>query len=180
MHDHKCQKIVYDRYRGFALKTVFRYIYTYEKATDISNDGFVKLFNHFSSFKCDDPVDAEKILMGWIKRIMINLCIDELRKNRMVPETGSIPDHVWDMQDKSQDADQMILYKELIITIKGLPPQYRIVFNMYAIDGYSHNEIADALNMPIGTSKSILSRARTLLQKIIKEQENLKYAASEP
>lgn len=68
----------------------------------------------------------------------------------------------------------MMLYKDLIIATKRLPPQYRIVFNMYVIDGYSHQEIADALKISVGTSKSALSRARTLLQKFIKEQENIK------
>jgi RNA polymerase sigma factor (sigma-70 family) len=174
MHDHKYQRVLYDRYRGFALKIVFRYIYVYEKAMDVTNDGFIRLFNHFSSFRCDDGTDnAEKMLMGLIKRIMINASIDELRKNRMLPEIGRIPDHVWDIPDKSQDADQMMLYKDLIIIIKRLPPQYRIVFNMYVIDGYSHCEIASMLKMSEGTSKSTLSRARTLLQKFIKEQENI-------
>ncbi len=61
------------------MKTVFRYIYTYEKATDVMNDGFVKLFNHFSTFKWRDIDDLEKMLMGWIRRIMINTAIDELK-----------------------------------------------------------------------------------------------------
>ena len=174
VRDHKYQRIFYDRFRGFALKIVFRYIYVYEKAVDVTNDGFVKLFNHFPSFKSDDPDNPEKLLMGWIRRIMINVAIDELRKTRMQQETGGIPDYVWDLSDKSHDADQMMFYKDLIIATKRLPPQYRIVFNMYVIDGYSHQEIADALKMSVGTSKSALSRARTLLQKFIKEQENIK------
>lgn len=83
VRDHKYQQIFYGRFRGFALKIVFRYIYVYEKAVDVTNDGFVKLFNHFSSFKSDDPDNPEKLLMGWIRRIMINVAIDELRKTRM-------------------------------------------------------------------------------------------------
>jgi len=78
--DHKYQKIIYEHYRGFALKIVFRYIYRYEKAVDVVNDGFVKLFNHFTIFEMGDDADNEKILMGWLKRIMINTSIDELRK----------------------------------------------------------------------------------------------------
>jgi RNA polymerase sigma-70 factor (ECF subfamily) len=170
--DHKYQRIFYDRYRGFALKTVFRYIYSYEGARDVMNDGFVKLFSHFASFKCDEIQDIEKILMGWIRRVMINTAIDELRKGKMLPETGVIPDYIWDIPDNRQ-ADQMILYKDLILFLKRLPPQYRIVFNMNVIDGFNHNEIANTLGISVGTSKSSLSRARDLLRKFIKEEDKI-------
>lgn len=170
--DHKYQRMLYERYRGFALKTVFRYIYSYEQALDVTNDGFVKLLNHFSSFKCEEIENIEKVLMGWIRRVMINTSIDELRKGKMVPEIGLIPEDIWEIPDNRQ-ADQLILYKELILIIKRLPPQYRIVFNMYVIDGFTHHEIADALSISVGTSKSSLSRARTLLQKIIIEEEKV-------
>jgi RNA polymerase sigma-70 factor (ECF subfamily) len=170
--DQAYQKMLYDKYRGFALKTVFRYIYSYERAVDVTNDGFVKLFNHFDSFRCDDVGNAEKALMGWVRRVMINTSIDELRRMKMLSEIGSLPENIWDIPDNEQ-ADQLVLYKELILIIKRLPPQYRIVFNMYVIDGYSHYEIADALQIPIGTSKSTLSRARSILQKFIKDEEKV-------
>jgi len=94
---------------------------------------------------------------------MINTAIDELRKAKMLPEIGGIPEHVWDIPDNSQQADQLLLYKDLIVCIKRLPPQYRIVFNMYVVDGYSHYEIADALQFSVSASKSTLSRARMFL-----------------
>jgi len=169
--DHKYQKIVYERYRGYALKIVFRYIYRYEKALDIVNDGFVKMFNSFSKFEISRDADNEKILMGWLKKIMINTAIDELRKGNMLPEIGGIPDDVWEIADGCQDAYQLLLYKDLIILIKELPPAYRAVFNLYVIDGYSHSEIADMMSIAIGTSKSNLSRARVLLQKSLKKME---------
>jgi RNA polymerase sigma-70 factor (ECF subfamily) len=169
-NDHKYQRIFYEQYRGYALKIVFRYIYRYEKAVDVSNDGFVKIFANFSKFKTDAD-DIEKVLMGWIKRIMINVSIDELRKNNMTPEIGGIPEWVWDVPDNSQDASQLLLYKDLIILIKELPPAYRAVFNLYVIDGYTHSEIADLLKIAIGTSKSNLSKARIILQKNIKKME---------
>jgi RNA polymerase sigma-70 factor (ECF subfamily) len=164
--------MLYDRYRGFALKTVFRYVYSYERAVDVTNDGFVKLLIHFSSFKCEEVENEEKVLMGWIRRVMINTSIDELRRNKMLSETGHIPSDIWEIPDNRQ-ADQLILYKDLILTIKRLPPQYRTVFNMYVIDGFMHQEIADALAISVGTSKSCLSRARALLQKFIKEEEKV-------
>ena len=170
-NDHKYQKMFYERYRGYALKIVFRYIYRYEKAVDVSNDGFVKIFANISKFKPENEAAVDKILMGWIKRIMINVSIDELRKGSMLPEIGGIPENVWEIADNSQDADQLLLYKDLIILIKELPPTYRAVFNLYVIDGYTHSEIADLLNIAVGTSKSNLSKARVQLQKSIKKME---------
>ena len=96
---------------------------------------------------------------------------DELRRGSMLPEIGGIPEHVWEIADNSQDADQLLLYKDLIILIKELPPAYRTVFNLYIIDGYTHSEIADLMKIAIGTSKSNLSKARVLLQKSIKKME---------
>ena len=168
---HKCQKVIYEQFRGYALKIVFRYIYRYEKAVDAVNDGFVKLFNNFEKFQSGTDDDNEKILMGWLKRIMINTAIDHLRRSNMLPEIGGIPDSVWEISDKNDNADQMLLYNELVAVIKELPPAYRVVFNLYVIDGYTHSEIADILKTTIGTSKSSLSRARMLLQKSIKKME---------
>ncbi len=171
--------MLYEHYYGFALKTAFRYLYRYEKAVDIVNDSFVKLFLHFESFKrAAHTTEDEKLLMGYIKRIVINTAIDELRKGRMVPEIGGIPDYVWDQSGREQDADQLLLYKDLIVMVKQLPPQYRIVFNMYVIDGYNHHEIANILTIAIGTSKSALSRAKTMLQKAIQKSEANNYATS--
>jgi RNA polymerase sigma-70 factor (ECF subfamily) len=72
------------------------------------------------------------------------------------------------MKDKNQSSDQSLLYKELVKEIKKLPPSYRTVFNMYVMDGFTHQEIADTLGISIGTSKSNLSKARVILQRIIK------------
>jgi len=146
-------------------------VYHYDKAVDVVNDGFVKLFRNMEKFKCENDDHIERILMGWMKKIMINAAIDELRRNNMTPEIGGMPEHVWNVADKSQNAEQRLLYKDLIVQIKRLPPAYRTVFNMFVIDGLSHHEIADALSISIGTSKSNLSKARVLLQKFIKERE---------
>lgn len=166
---------MYEHYRGFALKVVFRYIYKYEKAIDVVNEGFLKLLTSIDRFKItdtDDDISVEKKLMAWLKKILVNACIDELRRSAMTPDIGGIPDYVWDIADNSHDADTLLLYKELIILIKQLPPPYRVVFNLYVIDGYSHAEISEMLNMPVGTCKSTLSRARTLLQKSIRQSED--------
>ncbi len=169
---HPSQKQLYERYYGYALKTVFRYIFNYDKAVDVVNDGFVKLFRRFDQFKADDKENEERMLMGWIRRIMINNAIDELRKHNMTPETGYTSDAVWEETNGADNADQLLLYKDLIGQVRKLPPMYRAVFNMYVIDGLNHNEIAELLNIAVGTSKSNLWKARNLLQAHLKKQEN--------
>jgi RNA polymerase sigma factor (sigma-70 family) len=172
-NDNKYQKILYENYRAFALKIVFRYIYTYEEALEITNDGFVKFFLHIDKFRCENEAEMDKFLTGWIKRIMINTAIDLLRKKMLLPEIGGIAEDVWEIKDKTASAEQMIIYKDLILVIKKLPPSYRIVFNMHVIDGYTHIEIAEILKIPVGTSKSNLLRARTLLQSYLNQKESL-------
>jgi RNA polymerase sigma-70 factor (ECF subfamily) len=145
---------------------------------DVVNDGFVKVFNHFHLFRNESEQDSEKMLMGWIKKIMIHSAIDELRRNKMTPEIGGIPAHVWEFSQKNDQADQQVLYKDVIEMLKNLPPLYRSIFNLYVIDGYNHIEIAELLNIPVGTSKSGLSRARMLLQQKITQLEDKSYAVS--
>ena len=159
------QKLVYERYYGYALKIVFRYIYRYEKAIDTVNDGFVKLFRNIDRFITDDIEHLEQRFMGWMKKIMINVAIDELRRNSMLAEIGGIPDYIWDIPGHEETAEQRLFYKELIILVKELPPSYGAVFNMHIIDGYSHQEIAQILGISVGTSKSNLFKAKAHLQK---------------
>jgi RNA polymerase sigma-70 factor (ECF subfamily) len=166
-NDAKCQKLLYERYYGYAFKIAFRYIYRYEKVADVVNDGFVKLFRHIKAFTGNDTCDTEPRLMGWIKKIIVNTAIDELRKNNLMPEIGGIPEHIWEEAGHSQNADARVLYKELICQVKNLPPSYGAVFNMYVIDGFSHQEIADQLGISVGTSKSNLFKAKAYLQKLI-------------
>lgn len=170
----KSQKALYERFYGYALKIAFRYVYRYDVAVNITNDSFVKIFRHIERFRYEEEVYPERLMMAWMKRIVINTSIDELRKNNMTPEIGGIPEYVWEEPDHSQQADNLLLYKELIGYVKNLPPMYRVVFNMFVIDGCTHFEIADTLGISVGTSKSNLSRARGILQKIIKEKEEAK------
>ena len=176
--DHRSQKAFYEQFYGFALKVVFRYVYRYDRSVDVVNDGFVKIFKNINAFECKNELDFEKVLFGWIRRIMVNTAIDELRRNNMIPEIGGMPDYIWEEPDKSGSADQLILYKELVNKIKKLPPSYRAVFNMFVIDGLSHHEISKVLGISVGTSKSSLSKARVQLQRIIKSDTlKAEYAA---
>ena len=109
-------------------------------------------------------------MMGWIKTIMINTAIDRLRKDEFLPEIGLTSEGFW-IEDRSQASDKALLYEDIIKEIKKLPPAYRAVFNMYVIDGFTHQEIAGQLGIAVGTSKSNLSKARGLLQSFIKKSE---------
>lgn len=163
--------MLYEHYYGYCLKIVFRYIYRYDKAVDVVNDGFVKVFRNLDKFYCHSSENTEMMLMGWMRTVMINTAIDHLRKNNFLSEIGTIPDDAWQQEDKSQSSDQAILYKELIKEVKKLPTSYRLVFNLFVIDGYTHQEIAEQLGISVGTSKSNLSKARALLQKFIKTND---------
>ena len=172
-NNQRDQKILYDRYYGYCLKIVFRYIFRYDKAVDVVNDGFVKVFCKLHTFHYEQTAKLEMILMGWMRTIMINTAIDRLRKDNFLPEIGMVNEGIW-IEDPSQAADQAVLYKELISQVKKLPPTYRIVFNMYVIDGYTHQEIANQLRIAVGTSKSNLSKARVLLQSYLKKSDEEK------
>lgn len=164
--------MIYEHCRGYALKIVFRYIYKYEDAVNAVNDGFVKLFKNLERFEMGIDADNEKILMGWLKKIMINVAIDHLRSEKNVPKTDEIPAYVWGLPADGQDAEQVMMYNDLVLMIKQLPAAYRLVFNLHVIDGYSHAEIAEMINIPVSTSRSNLLRARTILQKNIQQTEN--------
>lgn len=162
------QKIFYEHFYGYCLKTVFRYVYRYDKAVDVVNDGFVKIFRSLDKFYYNPEESPEIVLMGWMRTVMVNTAIDHLRKNNFLSEIGTLPEGVWEQEDKSGASDQGLLYKELIKEVRKLPTSYRLVFNMFVIDGFSHQEIADRLGISVGTSKSNLFKARALLQKFIK------------
>lgn len=173
-NNHRYQKILYERYYAFALKIVFRYIYNYEEATEVANDGFVKFFLNIEKFQCSNEDDIDKLLFGWLRKIMVNTSIDLLRKKMLLPEIGGIPDYVWDIKDTGTSADQKMIYKDLILLVKRLPPAYRIVFNMQVIDGFKHIEIAEKLGIPVNTSKSNLLRAKALMKEYINKGEEIK------
>ena len=104
---------------------------------------------------------------------MINTAIDQLRKDEFLPEIGLVDEGNW-IEDRSAASDKALLYEDIIREIKKLPPAYRAVFNMYVIDGYSHQEVARQLGISVGTSKSNLCKARGILQTYIKTAEQVK------
>jgi RNA polymerase sigma factor (sigma-70 family) len=171
--DRQCQKLLYEQYYGLCIKIAFRYVNTYEQATEVTHDAYLKMFRNFGRFEVRDKDKVEMLLIGWIRRVVINAAIDYMRREINNTQSYPIPEHVWEHKDEAQSSDNSVLYKELITLVKELPPAYRMVFNLHVIEGYSHPEIAKMLGITTGTSKSNLSKARAHLQKALTVENNL-------
>jgi RNA polymerase sigma factor (sigma-70 family) len=164
-NDAQSQKILYNKYLGYALKISFRYVGSYENAANAANDAFIKIFKGFEKFEIRDTKNIEAMLMGWIRKIVVNVSIDYMRKESLISERTYLRDEVFMQANTTNGGDSQLMYKELIALVKKLSPAYRVVFNLHVIDGYSHQEIAGMLGISVGTSKSNLAKARAFLQK---------------
>jgi RNA polymerase sigma-70 factor (ECF subfamily) len=139
-----------------------------EDAKDALHEGFIKIFNQIDRFKGGSKLET------WMTRIMINTAIDHFKKGLKFTHMD---------EEKLQDFDESVEIEfeddsplnldQIYAVIAGLPDGYRLIFNMYAIEGFSHKEIATELKISEGTSKSQLARARKLLQKKLKEELNI-------
>jgi RNA polymerase sigma factor (sigma-70 family) len=165
--ERQAQKMLYDRYYGFCIKIAFRYMNTYEQAIDTTHDAYLKIFRNIDRFEIRDKDKMEVMLLGWIKRIVINTSIDHIRLEFNNKKTYAIPEDVWEHEAAKSYSDDTVLHKDLITFAKRLPTAYQTVFNLHVIEGYSHPAIAKMLGITTGSSKSNLSRARRHLQKAI-------------
>lgn len=161
--DRSAQRQLYDFYSSKMYSICYRYVKDSMEAEDILVTAFMKVFDKIGQFKSEGSFE------GWIRRIVVNEALTYLRKNRsMYLETEL------EQADREPDYSKLsdhLEAEDLLNMIKELPTGYRIVFNLYAIDGYSHKEIADQLGISENTSKSQLSRARVYLQKMLLESD---------
>lgn len=157
--DRKSQKMLYKAFYGFAMAICLRYAGNRDEAAEVMNQGFMKVFTKIETFDPSRPFKA------WLGRIMMNVSIDHYRANlKMVyAEDLENAEHL----DDGTITDGNLNYQDLLTMVQQLPQAYRTVFNLFAIDGYSHEEIADMLNINIGTSKSNLFKARQKLKQMI-------------
>lgn len=158
----------------YALKISYRYMHRQEEAEEMVHEAFIKLFKHIDRFEASRKGDTEALLKGWFKRIIVNTCIDHLRKvqlNIISMDNHPEQEGFADVQETGLDK---IAYDEIIDAIRQLTPVYRTVFNLFVIEGLSHDEIAHALQISVGASKSNLSKAKNNLRKIISEQRGIK------
>ena len=164
--DRAAQKVLYDRLAPRMFPVCMRYIGDRTLAEDILQDGFVTLFTHLNSYKGDGSFE------GWARKIFVTTALMSLRKKDALKMSEEL-ETVRSMKADTTSQIQNIGYKELMNLVMSLPPGFRTVFNMYAVEGYSHKEIGDMLGISETTSRTQYSRARAWLQNKIKEIENV-------
>lgn len=143
-----------------------RYTNNQDDAVEILNDGFIKIFREIHHYK---PAYADVVssFKGWLRKIMVYTAIDHFRKNQKHQVVTDLDNVAYQLTTDSEDAIDKLSYEEIIRAIQDLSPAYRTVFNLFVIEGLSHDEIAEKLEISTGTSKSNLSKARKQLQKIL-------------
>ena len=162
----KAQKSLYETFAGKMLVVALRYVSGRLEAEDVLQESFIKVFKNISTFRQECSLEA------WIKRIVINTALKQNRSKLYLFPALDVQDLSEDYQESTEFLSQLH-YEDLLAMVQKLAPRYRVVFNLYAIEGYQHQEIAKMLGMSEGTSKSQYSRAKQILKEMI-EQEALK------
>ena len=150
----KSQEELYKRFASAMYGVCLQYASGEEDAQDILQEGFIKVFGKL------DQVKNPAAFPGWIRRIMINTALEKYRSQVLLQRIDDAKD--------GEEVFNKLTCEELVALIQTLSPKYRMVFNLYAIEGYNHKEISETLGITVGTSKSNLSRARAILQEKIK------------
>ncbi len=160
--DAHAQRMLFEKFAPKMLGVCIRYAKSTEQAEDVLQDGFIKVFTKLSKYSGDGSLE------GWIRRIVVNTALDDIRKSVKFQDSVSVDD-----VDYKLDVDSHILEglmaDDLMVLINEMPAGYKVVFNMFAIEGFSHKEIAVQLNISENTSKSQYSRARAYLKVKLEE-----------
>ena len=163
--DVKVQKSFYQRYADTMYAICLRYSNNQDEAKDFLQGGFIKIFSNLHRFRFTGSLE------GWMKRIMVNNALEQLRKKMRFSQMDDI-NEVRLPEDRGVSQNMHGLeVNDILNQISKLPTGYRTVFNLYVIEGYSHKEISEELGINIGTSKSQLSKARSMLQQMLKHYE---------
>lgn len=153
----KAQRELYDCFASKMLGVCMRYAANREEAKDLLHDGFIKVFTKLDTFSGSGPLEA------WMRRIFVNTALEQLRKNDVLRDAVDYEGFT-DNMGAEVDIESDLNRDELMEIINGMPTGYRTVFNLYAIEGYAHQEIAEMLHISEGTSKSQYARAKVWLQ----------------
>ena len=169
----EAQRQLYEQFAKTMLGVCYRYTKSFKDAEDVLQDGFVKVFLHLRQYKQEGQLGA------WIRRIMVNTAINFLKRDRKYRDEMYFTEQ--SLHPVADDNPAIILQaKELADLIRQLPPGYQAIFNLHAVEGYSHVEIGEMLGISDGTSRSQYARARALLiswiEEISLEQKNENYA----
>lgn len=157
-NDIKAQEALYRLYSSKLFSVCLKYSRNYEEAQDNLQEAFLIIFEKIDQFSFKGSFD------GWLKRLVINYVLQQYRKDTFL---NIVTENIEDEAVEVELDDEGVSMEYLLKIIQELPDKYRLVFNLYVIDGYSHQEIADLLKITVGTSKSNLSRARVILKEKI-------------
>jgi RNA polymerase sigma factor (sigma-70 family) len=166
--DRKAQELLYKQFASKMLGVCLRYAVDKMEAEDMLQNGFVRVFQKINDFR------GEGSFEGWMRRIMVHASIEYYRKHHKMMQLVEL-DCAFDEIAADPLATAKLAANELLALIQQLAPGYRIVFNLFAIEGYSHREIAEIAGITEGASKSQLSRARTVLREQVLKMEGVKY-----
>ncbi|MFD2571345.1 RNA polymerase sigma factor [Spirosoma soli] len=164
------QELLYRQFYGYAMSVCLRYAPTREGALEVLNDGFLKVFTRL------DQYDPEQPFKGWLRRILINAAIDHYRQEVRHHNHEAVEQAEQTAVSQSADAYSQLAHEDLLAMIQRLSPAYRLVFNLYVMDGFTHEEIAGQLGISVGASKSNLARARENLRLLLKNVNYDEYA----
>jgi RNA polymerase sigma-70 factor (ECF subfamily) len=159
--NRRMQEILYQRFSPKMYAVCLRYAGTAEEAEDILQEGFIKIFKKLGSYR------GEGSFEGWIRRIFVNTAIEHFRRKRYLQPVTEREENT--VEGKYLSILDDLAEKDVLALVQQLSPGYRTVFNMYVVEGYTHKEIADMLGISEGTSKSQLSRAKVILQDMVKQ-----------
>ena len=173
-NDRESQEILYSSFYGYALTICERYAGNNYDAVEILNDGFLKIFKELHKYR---PAYADSIasFKGWLRKIMVYTAIDQYRKNKKHLLNGHADPSLLQIASHYETALDKLSYEEILKAVQLLSPAYRTVFNLFVIEGLSHDEISQKLGIAEGTSKSNLSKARMHLQKILLQDHQIEY-----
>lgn len=164
--DRALQTKLYNLYAPKMLGVCLRYARNREEAEEILQEGFLRVFTYIKNFRGDGSFE------GWIRKIMVNAALFRYRNKSTLQPVIRLDSSGYDVTD-SVSISSNLDAKELLVLVQTLPAGYRIVFNLYVFEGYKHREIAEALGISEGTSKSNLSDARAFLQKALTVKKKL-------
>jgi len=165
--DKRCQETLYKKYKAVLFGICLRYCKNREDAEDVFQEGFIKIFSHMETFRQEGSFE------GWLKRIMVNTALNHYKANLKHSFMQNYEDvNEFDYAENDPLYTKKYDSEELMKMVQQMPDGYRVVFNLYAIEGHSHKQIADMLDISENTSKSQLSRARKLLKKQIYNVQN--------
>ena len=158
--NRRMQEELYRRFSPRMYAVCLRYAGNAEEAEDILQEGFIKVFKKLDSFRSEGSFE------GWIRRIFVNTAIEHFRRKRyLMPVTEKEENTI---EGKYVSVLDELAEKDILALVQELSPGYRTVFNMYVVEGYTHKEISDMLGISEGTSKSQLSRAKVILQDMVR------------